>query len=224
MESGNYLREIIQRSKGVKFKTLQELAELAKVNQGNLSSFMKPDGDPKRRENMQFDTAWRILQFLGASIPCESESVPTIHRIGTHAPVEIVEGDSLPRIPVVGEAGAGTPAEFFSCAPESWLPVLPLYFLPGVRAFKVIGDSMEPTIMKGSYVGVVPFTGRLTEGGIYLVDDHDFGLIVKRIRKDRSGTIMLFSDNPSWEPIPMPYEGYDHIIAGEVCWVWQLLR
>lgn len=148
----------------------------------------------------------------------------TIRRIGAHAPVEIVEGDVLPRIPIVGEAGAGTPAEFFTCTPESWLPVLPLYFLPDVRAFEIIGDSMEPTIMKGSYVGVVPFTGRLTEGGIYLVDDHDFGLIVKRIRKDRSGTIMLFSDNPKWEPIPMPYEGYDHIIAGEVRWVWQLLR
>lgn len=224
MESGNFLRDIIQRSKGIKYNTLSELAELAKVNQGNLSSFMKPDGDPKRRENMTFDSAWKILNVLGIAIPNEQKSMATIHRMGAHSPVETVEGDTLTSIPVVGEAGAGTPSEFFSCTPESWLPVLPLYFLPDVRAFKVIGDSMEPTIMKGSYVGVVPFSGRLTEGGIYLVDDHDFGMVVKRVRKDRSGTIMLFSDNPSWEPIPMPYEGYDHIIAGEVCWVWQLLR
>lgn len=224
MESSKFLRDAIQSAKGKKYKTLTELAEKAKVNQGNLSSFMKPEGNPKRRENMTFDSAWKILNFLNVGIANGDSSPPTIHRIGTHAPVETVEGNALPRIPVVGEAGAGTPAEFFNCVPESWLPVLPLYFLPNVRGFKVIGDSMEPTIMKGSYVGVVPFSGRLSEGAIYLVEDPDFGLIVKRVRKDRNGTLMLFSDNPHWEPMPMPYEGYDHIIAGEVCWVWQLLR
>lgn len=223
MESGNFLRDSIQRSKGVKFKTLQELAELAKVNQGNLSSFMKPEGDPKRRENMTFDTAWKILQFLGVSIPREDESVPTIHRMGTHAPVEIVEGDVLPRIPVVGEAGAGSPVDFFNQTPDRWIQVLPQYMLPNICAYQVTGDSMQPTIMKNSYVGVVPLDGSLAEGSVYLLKDEDFGYMVKRVRKDSTGIIMLHSDNKDYEPRPIQNTGYNDIIIGRVVWVWQLM-
>ena len=174
----------------------------------------------KEKRSPKLEIIGPILDKLGFCV----DRLPQMGGVLPFSKVEVVQGDDLQRIPIVGEAGAGTPAEFFNSEPESWLPVLPLYFFPGLRAIKVIGDSMEPTIMKGSYVGVIPFSGRLSEGAIYLVEDPDFGLVVKRVRKDRAGTLMLFSDNPSWEPIPMPYEGYDHIIAGEVCWVWQMLR
>lgn len=191
-------------------------ADAAGISQDALSKIISG-----KTKSPGIETVSAIIDALGPETFMES---PTIHRVGAYSPVEVVEGDNLPRIPIVGEAGAGTPADFFDCPPDSWLPILPLYFAPGLRAFQVVGDSMEPTIMKNSYVGVAPFAGRLNEGGIYLVEDPDFGLVVKRVRKDRNGTLMLFSDNPRWEPIPMPYDGHDNIIAGEVCWVWQMLR
>jgi phage repressor protein C with HTH and peptisase S24 domain len=167
-----------------------------------------------------------ILAKLGARIILPNEtsaSTAVIQRVTVHAPAETVCGENLKRIPVVGNAGAGSAMEFFEHAPDSWIPVLPLYFLPEMRAFKVTGDSMEPTIRKGAYIGVVPYSGALSEGSIYLVRDPHFGHIVKRIRKDRSGKLMLFSDNPNWEPVPMPHEGYENVVVGEVRWVWQQL-
>lgn len=61
MESGNYLREAITRLKGKKYSNLSELAQKANINQGNLSAFMKEEGEPGRRETMTFDSAWKIL-------------------------------------------------------------------------------------------------------------------------------------------------------------------
>lgn len=65
LESSEFLRQAILASKGKKFQTISELAEKAGVNQGNLSSFMKPQPGPGRRESMNFESAWKILNFLG---------------------------------------------------------------------------------------------------------------------------------------------------------------
>lgn len=221
MDSSKFLRNAILSSKGTKFKTLTELADKAKVNQGNLSSFMKPEGDPKRRENMTFDSAWKILNFLKISLPSVESELPTIHRMGTHAPVEIVQGDDLPRVPIIGEAGAGPEVELFSGHPESTLPVLPGYYRQGMWAVRVTGDSMDPIIRKGAYVGVVPVDD-LEDGGIYLVRKPPFGYIVKRVRMDEQGQIVLHSENPEYKPQPVPFEGYEDIIVGHVIWWWQL--
>lgn len=78
MESSDFLRALIQSKQGQKFKTLSELAEKSGVNQGNLSSFMKPEGDPRRRENITFDSAWKILKFLGVSFSEGSQHKPEL--------------------------------------------------------------------------------------------------------------------------------------------------
>lgn len=222
MESGKYLRTAITELKGKKYSTLSELAQKAQVSQGNLSSFMKPEGDPGRRENMTFDSAWKILTALGLSFPCIENGSATIRRPGSNAPTEMVEGEALPTVPVYGTAGAGAATELFTGEPETLIQVLPQYNLPDVAAFCVDGDSMEPTIMKGSYVGVVPFSGNISEGGIYLVNMPPFGRVIKRIRMGASGSIELHSDNKVYQPIPLPFEGYEEIVKGKVVWIWQL--
>ena len=101
--------------------------------------------------------------------------------------------------------------------------VLPQYNLPDVRAVKVTGDSMEPTILKGAYVGVIPLDDELEDGGIYLVQRPPFGLVVKRVMQDEDGNIILHSDNHRWKPQKVSNEGYDNIIIGKVVWTWQLV-
>lgn len=223
MESGNYLRQAITRLKGQRFTNLRDLAQKAGISQGNLSSFMKPEGEPGRRETMSFDTAWKILEVLGLSLPQVDEDgvVSTIRRTGSNSPVEIVAGDDLPQIPVMGEVGAGNEVDLFEAVPECFISVLPRYYRQDMVTFKVSGDSMAPTISMGDYVGIIPFDGNLHEGGIYLVDLPPFGRVVKRVRMGKNGEIILLSDNPSYGERVIPYEGYEKIVLGQVCWIMQ---
>lgn len=112
--------------------------------------------------------------------------------------------------------------ELFNSEPETFIQVLPQYMMPDLAALRVDGDSMEPTIKCGSYVGVVPFDGMLSEGGIYLVSIPPFGRLIKRIRMGDDGSIILMSDNEKYPEKPIPYEDYDNVVIGRVAWVWQL--
>lgn len=158
----------------------------------------------------------RICEY---SFPHDSSGV--MKRIGDYAPTEKVQGDDLPAIPVLGHTGAGNAVELFSQVAEVWLPVLPQYFKIGMIGLVVDGDSMEPTIHKGAVVGVMPYDGSISEGGIYLVQRPPFGRTIKRIRMGDDGRIELHSDNPLYKPVIVTPEGYEGIIAGRIVWIWQ---
>lgn len=179
-------------------------------------------GEKVTAEKAEFPDMLRYMGVLGLNPMDYIPNVPTIRRPGCNAPTEQVEGDALPTVPVYGTTGAGAATELFTGEPETLIQVLPQYNLPDVAAFCVDGDSMEPTIMKGSYVGVVPFSGNISEGGIYLVNMPPFGRVIKRIRMGASGSIELHSDNKVYQPIPLPFEGYEEIVKGKVVWIWQL--
>ena len=148
-------------------------------------------------------------------------ALPTIKRIGPNAPIEKIEGENLPAIPVLGHTGAGDAIELFGMAPEFWLPVLPQYFRAGMIGLVVDGDSMEPTIHKGAVVGIMPYDGSISEGGIYLVHRPPFGRTIKRIRMGDEDKIELHSDNPIYKPTLVTPEGHEGLIAGKRVWIWQ---
>ena len=207
--------EIVQRMKEKVDEggrgSVSRLAELLNTERGTVSKYI--NGQLKG-ERVPADKILFFEEKLGLA--------PVLKRIGVHSPAEPVEGDNLPIIPVFSHAGAGSPSEFFSGTPEVTIPVLPQYFLPDIAAIKVTGDSMEPTISKGAYVGVVPLGEDLIEGGIYLVSRPPVGVLVKRVRLGKEGNILLYSDNPRYEPQELPFEGYEDVIIGKVVWVWQL--
>ena len=189
--------EIVQRMKEKVDEggrgSVSRLAELLNTERGTVSKYI--NGQLKG-ERVPADKILFFEEKLGLA--------PVLKRIGVHSPAEPVEGDNLPIIP------------------EVTIPVLPQYFLPDIAAIKVTGDSMEPTISKGAYVGVVPLGEDLIEGGIYLVSRPPFGVLVKRVRLGKEGNIILYSDNPRYEPQELPFEGYEDVIIGKVVWVWQL--
>ncbi len=77
------------------------------------------------------------------------------------------------------------PAEIIQPYPES-----------KVKAMKIKGDSMTPTISNGDYVLYVP--GEIAENGIYVIDV--FGeLRCKRIEFKLTGDITVMSDNERYE-------------------------
>lgn len=148
---------------------------------------------------------------------------PTIRRVAPHSPTEIVKGDSLPQIPVMGSTGAGNAVELFSSVPERWISILPQYLRHDMIGLVVDGDSMEPTIHKGAIVGVVPYDGSIYDGGIYLVQRPPFGRTIKRIKMEEEEHLVLYSDNPAYKPMLISFEGYEKIILGKIVWVWQIL-
>ena len=142
-----------------------------------------------------------------------------IKRTGANSPAVPIVGDDLVAVPVVSGVGAGTPWNTNSSAVERYISVPKEYDNENVVSLRVEGDSMEPTIMKGGFIGVVPFTAPLVEGEMYVVHLPYFGDVVKRVRMgDNVNEIVLLSDNPHYPPQHVPLDGHDDLIRGRVIW------
>lgn len=189
----------------------KKVSELTGIPPSTLNGIIKGKVSPSLKN----------YQILKEAI--EGAETVSIRRLGSNSPVEKVEGAGLPTVPVFGSCGAGEPCEFWSQEPERHIEVLPQYAKPGCVALRVDGDSMEPTIQKGAYVGVVPLNGSISEGGVYLVNVAPFGRLIKRIRMGQAGSIELISDNRAYPPRSLPLEQYDSVVVGKVVWVWQEL-
>lgn len=173
---------------GFKENFVRVLGEACQMH-GGQKNFAKVAGVPQNTISriVRGETEKPSLANVGAIVDALGPEAffPVIKRTGANSPVEKVEGSSLPTVPVFGSTGAGEPCEFWSQTPEREIEVLPQYAKPGVVALRVDGDSMEPTIQRGAYVGVVPLDGSLSEGGVYLVNVAPFGRLIKRIRMGR---------------------------------------
>ena len=86
------------------------------------------------------------------------------------------------------------------------------------RVLRVMGESMEPTLVDGASILVNLARQRRRAGRIYVVRTDD-GLIVKRAGKDAAGVWQLVSDNP--DKHVLAFHGswpWDAAIIGEVKW------
>ncbi len=148
------------------------------------------------------------------------EDVATIKRIGENAPIDYIDGaTNLQQIPVYGLTGAGGEVELIENEPIAFISILPQYNYSDMFSLKVDGDSMSPTIPKGAYVGVIPHSGNIQEGGVYLVERPYLGRMIKRIKINSSGGLALFSDNPKYEPIPLDDTMLGSEIKGKIMWI-----
>lgn len=201
--------------------TDQKIADL--IGAGNRSVITEWRKGNRKAINTTFANLMSYLEKL--DLDYESlfpATVPTIKRPGPYAPIEKVEGEDLPVIPVMGSTGAGDAVEIFSQTPDYLLPVPERYYRVDMIGLVVDGVSMEPTIQRGSIVGIMPYDGSITEGGIYLIQRPPFGRTIKRIRMGSDGEILLVSDNPTIGPITLLPEGYEQVIKGRVVWIWQM--
>lgn len=201
-------------------ETLEGIAKLLGIkNRGSISLWLSGG---RKAENTSFPNMLRYLERLGLDYAEFLPSpAPTIQRLGTHSPAEVVQGDDLRSVPILMEAGAGPDIEVFSGDVGDTIPILPAYWRPDMWAVRIKGDSMEPLIMSGACVGVVPLEGDFIEGGLYLVRMPHFGYVVKRVRMGDDGLVLL-SENPRIPPRHVPFEGHENIIVGRVVWFWQM--
>lgn len=114
----------------------------------------------------------------------------------------LVELDALP---VVAKVGAGFPQSVGDFDVLYHVPV-PKYLSHKYKncfAVEVHGDSMEPTLEQGDIVVCKPVQDITIIPGnkIVVVADETGELIIKRLKRDKDGNIILTSDNLSYEPI-----------------------
>lgn len=158
--------------------------------------------------------------------PAQAESncrAPVMRCTAPKTPAEYAQGPRIVEVGLHGVAEAGRVGlEIFARAPKRVIPILECFYRPGLHAFEVDGSSMEPTIRRGSYIGVIPLDGDLINGEMYLIKRPHFGMLVKRVFMGVD-KLILKSDNVDHPPLELPYEGYevDTVILGRVIWIWQ---
>ena len=104
-------------------------------------------------------------------------------------------------------------------------PELKVCFRHNLAAIKVGGDSMEPTITKGSIVVVDLSDKEKVEGKVFVVNTPEGGIdtaSIKRIRKWEKGFVLL-SDNPNYPPTLSPLD-WNRLCVGRVVWMWRDVR
>lgn len=139
-----------------------------------------------------------------------SIDLPVVAPRGLKTIQEAIEGRLIPFLSQGVSAGPGE--ELLEYDDSSGLICLPAGTAKGdLRALKVKGDSMEPTLRPGDIV-VCDMSGWQGDG-LYVLKDVD-SAYVKRVRRVHNG-FEVISDNLAYKPWQCPSE--DLIIVGRVC-------
>ena len=125
-------------------------------------------------------------------------------------------------LPVKAMAGAGNPCCMDQLEPIGHITIDKSYNGPNIQVLQIRGNSMEPTIMDGSHVGIDITEKEIISGQMYAVFIPHEGVVVKRIWIGPE-LIKISSDNPSAPDHDMMAEriNWDTFIQGRVKWTVQ---
>lgn len=89
-----------------------------------------------------------------------------------------------------------------------------------MRLFRVEGNSMQPTIDNNDMIMVNLLQTEVRQGAIYLIR-FEGELMVKRLERRAGGVVLIRSDNPAYEDIPVnpENESVDFEIFGKMVWL-----
>lgn len=129
----------------------------------------------------------------------------------------------IPRYDVRVGAGAGQPVlseEFngFLAFRQDWIRHR-LRRNPGnLAVIEAFGDSMHPTISDGDVMLVDLSENHIRGSAIYVVLAGNEA-VVKRVELRLDGSLLVKSDNSSYEPIVLPRDGAEELrVVGKVVW------
>ena len=113
-----------------------------------------------------------------------------------------IDADSFNKIPLIGSVAAGTPI----LAEESYDAYIDCP-CKADYALKISGDSMNPNFLDGDVVFIraqdtIDYDGQVL---VVLLDD---SATLKHVYRQSNG-LLLVSDNPSYQPMFMPFEEYN---------------
>lgn len=135
-------------------------------------------------------------------------------------------GNKKPELRIWGVTGAGQRFDYNMQEndPENMKPMelIPLDSVIGTEyldGFKVSGDSMEPGIFDGAYIGVNFENKRLQTGSLFVFNYPHEGLVVKKIQVKKD-SVKIYSYNGNYDPEEYAHAELDeHVIVGRVVWI-----
>lgn len=119
-------------------------------------------------------------------------------------------------LPVYGKASAGN--GYLNLEQEIYkMPILDEDFSDGCFFVKIEGNSMEPTIIEGEFALVDPNDVEYQKNKIYVVTYDDESFIKRIVVDDRTGIVVLKSDNQIYDDILIDKEKQEYLkINGKV--------
>lgn len=125
-------------------------------------------------------------------------------------------------LPVLALAGAGEPCCIDQLEPIGHITLEKSYNGPNIHIVQIRGNSMEPTVMDGSHVGIDISDKEIISGQMYAVFIPHEGVVVKRIWIGPE-MVKISSDNPSAPDHEMLAEriNWETFIQGRVKWTIQ---
>lgn len=130
--------------------------------------------------------------------------------------------DSTVTMPVRAMAGAGHPCCIDQLEPVGTITLDKTYDGVNIQVLLIRGNSMEPTIMDGSHVGIDVTVKTIVSGQMYAVFFPHEGIVVKRLWIGPE-VIKISSDNPTAPDHEIPVEriNWDTFVQGRVKWTVQ---
>jgi phage repressor protein C with HTH and peptisase S24 domain len=129
----------------------------------------------------------------------------------------------IPRYEVRAGAGFGQPVlseevQGFLAFRQDWIRQRLRRNPANLVVIEAFGDSMQPTISDGDVMLVDISEDRVRGSAIYVVGAGNEA-VVKRVELRLDGSLLVKSDNPSYEPIILPRDDADELrVIGKVVW------
>jgi phage repressor protein C with HTH and peptisase S24 domain len=219
-------------------ESLESIGNLLKVNRSTIKVWLDRQ---KGGERTSFRDMIRYLDKLDISLenvfgehlgrePMNDANTSEIRNLRPYAqsePAYVIKNDPPPDgigliVPVYAAAGAGAALEHIEQEPMAQISIPMRYARASLFVVIVDGDSMEPTIRKGAYVGLDRDLRKIVQGEIYGVSLPYEGIVLKRVFLDHANNaLVLKSDNLSHAPFSVPIDDRDGLIVGRAVWVMQ---
>lgn len=186
---GESLRRIRKR----RCLTQEDLARLLKTSKQVISRYENGQRTPKITLANQYAQILGVsLEELNGTATMLPETVVPISQFQTNA------------IPLIGSVAAGTPI----LAEESYDAYIDCP-CKADYALRISGDSMNPNYLDGDVVFIraqdtIDYDGQVL---VVLLDD---SATLKHVYRQSNG-LLLISDNPSYQPMFMPFEEYNTV-------------
>jgi phage repressor protein C with HTH and peptisase S24 domain len=194
------------------------LVDLARVT-GVRLEWLATGAGPMLAAEAELHDAAGQLAGEDAAEPGRHQALVTMRRSGTAPPGYVL----LPRVEARASAGPGAglgsdDVVDFLAFSEDWVRNT-LHRRPqNLALLEATGDSMDPTIRDGDILLVDTSTRDIQSSRVYVLQVNG-ALLVKRIQVRLDGSLVVKSDNPSYEAeVVRPDERSPLSIVGQVVW------
>ncbi len=208
------------------------IAEFLDATRGKVQAWeggQRPSADDLQKisDKLGLSPTWLLM---GTGDPLGTRTTTGIRRLTAHATpdracVVSEEGETDIEGYVVGVhalTGAGPASTLLDHNALFKICIPPDYYRPAITVFKVDGESMEPLIRRGAFVGIDTEKTGLTAGQIYVVDIPHEGWTLKRVFHDpKAAELILKSINPEHPDQRLPIDGREGLLVGRAVWVMQ---